>query len=271
MRELTVAVQGASIFVREAGEGPPVLLLHGNPDSADMWDGVLPLLSREHRCLAPDLPGFGRSQVPAGFDFRLASMASFVDGLVAALGVAEPLRLVVHDFGGPYGLAWAVEQPRRVSHVAVFNSLFSTRLRWHFWARIWRTPLLGELSMGLMSRWLFARELRRGSHGRLSREHVDRAWSHVGPRVKRMVLRLYRATDPQCFGGWEERLRELASRVPVKVFWGRRDPYLSLDLADAFGTDDVELFDDGGHWLPAESPEEVAPRLLDFFRRSGSA
>lgn len=265
MNEGRVDVQGAAIFVREAGEGEPVLLLHGNPDTADLWDGVLPALSHTYRCLAPDLPGFGRSQVPAGFDFRLASLARFVAELVAALGVAEPLRLVVHDFGGPYGLAWAVEHPRAVSHVAVVNSLFSSRLRWHFWARIWRTPVVGELSLWLASRWLFARELRRGSAGRLSRAHVDRAWSHVGPLAKRTVLRLYRATDPECFRGWEDKLQALASEVPVKVFWGRKDPYLATELAYAFGTEDVELIDDAGHWLPAESPEETAARLLGFF------
>ncbi len=259
-----VTVDGAEIFVRDEGAGPPVLLLHGNPDSADLWDGVISRLSPTHRCMAPDLPGFGRSSIPEGFDVSLSAMAAFVDRLVAALGVSEPLGLVVHDFGGLYGLSWAVEHPRKVSHVAVTNSIFTSRLRWHFWARVWRTPILGEASMLAMNRWLFAFELRRGSR-RLSRQHIERAWAFVNKRTKRMVLELYRATDPENFRGWEERLHELATRVPVKVLWGLKDPYLDASLAGTFGTEDVEFFEEVGHWLPAEAPAEVADRILGFF------
>lgn len=265
-----VEVQGTAIFVRDEGRGPPVLLLHGNPDSSDLWEGVVAVLKGRYRCLAPDLPGFGRSSVPESFDFRLASMASFVDELVTVLGVSEPLRLVVHDFGGPYGLSWAVEHPEKVSCIVVTNSVFSTRLRWHFWARVWRTRVLGELSMLLMNRWLFARELRRGSGGHLKSDHIRRAYSHLSRLAKRTVLQLYRATDPQCFAGWEERFVELAHTVPVKVLWGRWDPYLDLALAHTFGTEDIEFYDCTGHWLPVEAPVETAESLLAFFRRTSA-
>lgn len=262
---MNVDVHGAEIFVRDEGGGPPVLLLHGNPDSSDLWDDAIRRLRESYRCLAPDLPGFGRSSIPPGFDFRLASMSSFVDGLMTALGVAEPVRLVVHDFGGPYGLSWAVEHPERVSRIVVVNSIFSTRLRWHFWARIWRTRFLGEASMLLMNRWLFARELRRGSLGHLSREHVRRAYSLVSRETKSMVLRLYRATDPECFAGWEERLAELARTVPIKVLWARQDPYLDVRLAHTFGTEDIDFFDTTGHWLPIEAAPEMSKLVSAFF------
>lgn len=264
---MNVDVQGARIFVRDEGEGAPVLLLHGNPDSSDLWDGAIRRLRQGYRCLAPDLPGFGRSSIPPGFDFRLGSMAGFVEALVEAIGVAEPVRLVVHDFGGPYGLSWAVEHPGRVSRIVVINSLFSTRLRWHFWARIWRTRYLGETSMRLMNRWLFARELRRGSLGHLPRAHVARAYSLLGQETKRMVLRLYRATDPECFAPWEPRLAELARTVPVKVLWARQDPYLDVALAHTFGTTDIEFFDCTGHWLPVEAAPEMVELVSRFFAR----
>lgn len=265
---MTVTVQGAPIHVRDVGEGPPILLLHGNPDTADLWDGVLPALQPRFRCLAPDLPGFGRSAVPAGFDFGLPAMAGFIEALIEVLEVIGPIHLAVHDFGGPYGLAWAVENPERVGRIAVMSSLFSSKLRWHFWARVWRTPLLGELSMLMMNRWLFAWELRRGSR-RLEREHIEHAWSHITPAAKRMVLALYRATDPECFRGWEERLWALAAEKPVKVLWGREDPYLDLKLADTFGTGDVEILDGVGHWLPAEAPAAVGERLMELFAGAG--
>lgn len=260
----TVPVQGARIFVQDRGSGPPVLLLHGNPDTSDLWSGVIDGLASDFRCIAPDLPGFGRSEIPGDFDFRLQSMADFVDALVGKLGLSEPIRLAVHDFGGPYGLSWAVRHPERVAALGITNTLYSSRYRWHFWARVWRTPGLGELSMALMSRWIAHWEMRRGSK-KLPREYVDQMWEHVDPETQRMVLKLYRATNPRDFRGWEDELRTLARRVPTKVLWGAKDPYTPLWMAHIFGTGEVEIFPDAGHWLPVEEPRTVAKGLAGVF------
>src|SRR5262249_39059817 len=147
----------------DRGSGPPTLLLHGVPDSSDMWEEVIARLEGRYRCLAPDLPGMGRSGVPAGFNYSLEHMAGFVDGLVAAAGIDTPLNLVVHDFGGPYGLAWAVRYPARVRSMAIMNTNFSSDYRWHPVARIWRTPVLGELSLALTSRSLWRGQMRQNA------------------------------------------------------------------------------------------------------------
>ena len=67
-----------------------------------------------HRCLTPDLPGFGRSEVPRDFDCSLDGWSAWVDDVVRALDVTTPIDLVVHDFGGLFGIAWAVRHPERV-------------------------------------------------------------------------------------------------------------------------------------------------------------
>ena len=87
------------------------------------------------------------------------------------------------------------------------NTLFFSDYRWHFWARVWRTPILGELSMLGMNRPMFAQELRRGSKG-ISDAHIDRTWALMTPRMKKEVLRLYRATDPANFQPWESAFGE---------------------------------------------------------------
>lgn len=259
-----ISVQNVNVHLVDKGSGPAVLLLHGNPDSADMWHGVIARLSSQCRCLAPDLPGFARSNAPPDFDCSLDGMARFVDGLMLAVGVTEPVDLVVHDFGGPYGLAWAVKHPEKVRRIAVMNAMFFSDYRWHFWARVWRTPVVGELSMLLMNRGLFAWELRRGSR-KLSREHIIRSYARVTPSMKRMVLRLYRATDPENFGGWEEKLLELTRRIPTIVLWGDGDPYIPREFAERFGAQRVEHFPKCGHWLPVEAADEVSDHLLRFF------
>jgi pimeloyl-ACP methyl ester carboxylesterase len=257
-------IHGHRIAYLDRGHGPTLLFLHGNPDSHALWNGVIERLEARFRCIAPDLPGFGASTLDPAFDFSLESMAAFVEEFVERLGLEEPVGLVVHDFGGPYGLSWAVEHPERLRGVLITNSLFFAGYRWHFWARVWRTPWLGELSMLLMGRWLFHFEVKRGSR-KLSREHIEALWRQIDPAKKRMVLRLYRAADPAGFAGWEERFHGLARTLPVRVLWGKRDPYIPPRWAHGFGTTDVHFYSESGHWLPAEESGAVALHLERLF------
>ncbi len=66
-----LVVQGVRVHLLEEGSGPPVLLLHGNPDTSELWRGVTSRLKERYRCLAPDLPGFGASALTSGFDCGL--------------------------------------------------------------------------------------------------------------------------------------------------------------------------------------------------------
>lgn len=270
MRTQRIQVDGCNVHVVDQGVGPATLFLHGNPDSSEVWEDILPALVPHGRCIAPDLPGFGRSDSPADFDCSLEGMAAFVDGLVTALGVEGPLNLVVHDIGGPYGLAWAVRHPHKVRSLAIMNTVFFPDYRWHRMGRLWRMPVVGELVQALTNRRGFLRELRRGSR-RLSDARIHRTYDLVTAGTKRMVLRWYRATDPRNFAGWDERLLQLTARVPTLVLWGEHDPYIPARYAERFGTRNVERFASVGHWLPAEAPAAVADRLLRFLHATAPA
>lgn len=263
---MLVDIEGVSTHLAVSGESasetesPTLLFLHGNPDSGHLWDGVLEELGEAGRYVVPDLPGFGRSHPYGDFDCTLESMVRWVDGVLDAADVETPVHLVVHDFGGPYGLAWACRNEARVASVTATNTLFFSDYRWHFWARVWRTPRLGELSARLMGRRLFDWEMRRGSKG-LTDEQLDATWRFVDEHVKAMVLRLYRATDPEVFRGWEDELRGVLARVPSQALWGVHDPYIPPFWAERLGAGEVVYFEDCGHWLPAEAPTGVAERL----------
>src|SRR4051794_7663308 len=169
-----VEVGGASIQLREWGSGPAVLFLHGNPDSSVMWDDVAGRLASNFRCCAPDLPGFGLSEIPREYIRSLDGLARFVEQFRVAAEIQPSLDLVAHDFGGPFAFAWAIRNPNAVRRMVAINTVFFSDYRWHFWARIWRTPVLGEASMALMNRLILARELNRGSGRPLAREHIER-------------------------------------------------------------------------------------------------
>ena len=262
-----IEIEGVSTHLALSGntaEGAPVFLfLHGNPDSGQLWDGIVYELGNAGRYVVPDLPGFGRSHPFGNFDCSLDSMVRWVDGVLEAAEVQGPVHLVVHDFGGPYGLAWACPNEERVASVTAIDTIFFSEYRWHFWARVWRTPGLGELAARLMGRRLFDWEMRRGSR-KLTSQQLDATWRFVNEEMKAMVLRLYRATDPEVFLGWEDELRGVLARVPSQALWGVHDPYIPPAWAERLGAREVHYFEDCGHWLPAEDPAGVAERLREI-------
>jgi pimeloyl-ACP methyl ester carboxylesterase len=257
-------VQNTSAYLLDQGAGTPTLFLHGNPDSAEMWRDVITLMSNEYRCLAPDLPGYGRSALLPDFKVSLENEARWVADLVDALAINEPLNLVVHDFGAHFGLAWAIRQPQKVRRIAIMNTNFFSDYRWHRLARILRIPLLGDLGLALFNEAQYTRQLQRDAP-RVPASHIHRTMQLYSPAAKQMTMRLYRGTDAQSFIGWEDDLRALTQRVPTCVIWGDRDPYISAAWADRFGAQVVYHLPEVSHWLPVEAPQEVAQKLRAFF------
>jgi pimeloyl-ACP methyl ester carboxylesterase len=262
---MSIVIQGVDLFVRDVGTGPPVLFLHGNPDSADIWNDVIAHLEGRFRCIAIDLPGFGRSGAAPRFDCSFANLGRFTGEVVTALAISEPITVVAHDYGGAFAMAWAATEPTRVSRLLVINHpFFVADYPWHLWARIWRTPLLGELSTLVMDWWpVFYKALKTGSK-KLSDAYIRQAYSLMTSATKKMILRLYRAADPEQFRLWEPRMLQATAVIPTLVLWGEHDPYIPSWVAERFGTSNVIRLPACGHWVPAEAPVCVARELLRF-------
>jgi pimeloyl-ACP methyl ester carboxylesterase len=260
-----VLVEGLPIYLVDRGSGTPTLMLHGIFDSADTWQDVVERLEGQVRCLVPDLPGFGRSGDPASFDATLPHLAEFIDHLLDAVGIAEPINLVAYDIGATYGLAWAVTHPERVRRLVIMNSNFFSDYEWHPWAKLWRTRVLGDLIMSMVTKSAFAKQLR-ATAPTISATQARAAGELITPAAKRMALRHYRALDSVLFRGWEDRLRELTARVPTLVCWGDRDQFVSPSWAERFGAQEVAHFTEFGHWLPLEAPAAFSERVGPFLR-----
>ncbi len=253
----------------DAGEGArraPILYLHGAPTNSDDF---LPFLERTGG-FAPDLPGFGRSGKPADFDYSIGGYARFVGAFVDSLGL-DRLSLVVHDWGA-VGLALDAAVLERLERVVVINAVpLLPGYRWHRIARIWRTPVLGELAMGFSTRWGFKRLSRDAlaAEGPAPDELIDRVWDHFDHGTQRAILRLYRSAGPAELGRAGARLAEI--RCPTLVVWGERDPYIATSFAESYagaigGPVRVETLADAGHWPWLDRPDAVgtvAEFLLD--------
>lgn len=116
-----VEVKGSRMHYVEAGEGRPILFVHGNPTSSYLWRNVIPELSSLGRCIALDLIGFGKSDKPP-IDYRVFEHAEYVAGFIGALGL-EQIVLVLHDWGGFMGLSYAADQPSNVFAIAMMEAV----------------------------------------------------------------------------------------------------------------------------------------------------
>jgi pimeloyl-ACP methyl ester carboxylesterase len=277
-RRSRLAVGAVATRLVEAGPAEAagaVVFVHGNPGSADDWERLAVALGEAGtRALAFDLPDFGETEAAAGFEHSTEGYAAFVGEALAALGV-ERVHLVLHDFGGPIGLAWAATDPDALASVTLIDTGIVPEYKWHRLARIWRTPVVGELFQATATRGAFRFLVNREEPRGLPREFLDGMYDHYDRRTKRAVLKLYRATDELGAAGAEFAALMAPRDLPALVIWGEGDAYLPASYAsrqrEAFPSADVHVLPASGHWPYADAPDTVERLLVEFVARVGSA
>src|SRR5262245_51062591 len=253
-----------------AGSDEAVVFVHGNPGSILDWDVLARGVGQFGRAVAIDMPGFGAADKPADFDYRVGGYARHLSKLIADREVRHA-HLVMHDFGGPWGLAWGAANPQAVASVTCINTGVLSGYRWHYLARIWQTPVLGELFMASTTkagkRMLLRHENPRG----LPAEYFDHVYKKFDRGTQRAVLRLYRNTRDTQEGARQltEALRPLD--LPALVIWGAHDPYIPVEFAErqrqVFPRVEVKILPGSGHWPFVDDPDAVSRIVLPFLRK----
>jgi pimeloyl-ACP methyl ester carboxylesterase len=274
LRLAQVMVKNVRTSVCESGaaeNSEAVVFVHGNPGFSADWQDLMERIAPICRCVAPDMPGFGRSARPDDFDYTVAGYANHLGGVLHKLNVSKA-HLVLHDFGGSWGLAWALANSASLASLTLIDIGALPDYRWHYLAKIWRTPVVGEIFMATTTRFGFHALLKHGNPRGLPKEFVDGMFDHFDAGTRKAVLRLYRATDKpdelaekfgNAFRSWT---------CPVLVIWGRRDPYLPVRYAERqrefFPQAQVRVLDDSGHWPHADDPDQVAQIVVPFLQRA---
>jgi pimeloyl-ACP methyl ester carboxylesterase len=267
---------GLRLHVAEAGEGEPLVMVHGWPQHWYIWRKLIPELAGRYRVICPDLRGFGWSDAPPG-RYEKETLARDLLRLLDVLGL-DRVRLVGHDWGGLAGFLACLRAPARFERFAAlgivspwFRPTFSlATLRGIAYQSVIIAPLLGRR---IAAHPLFIRSLIRGGSER------PEAWSSAAlatyaeqfsePERARASVALYRSFQflevwPMAFGRYADRRLS----VPTLALYGEHDPVVRGSAFEpARGRADslrVEQIAGAGHFLPEEVPEVMLDRLLPF-------
>jgi pimeloyl-ACP methyl ester carboxylesterase len=273
-----VEVRGARLHVAEAGEGPPLVALHGWPQHWWIWRKVIPTLAQERRVICPDLRGFGWSEAPPG-RYEMNELADDVLGLLDELGLGE-IELIGHDWGGYAGFLLCLKAPERVRHylaLGIVHPFFKppkpspAALKRTAYQFVLATPGLGP---GVLRRTgLVGLALQRGSHPdmRWTDEEIECFAQSFHPRDHaRASSNVYRSfllrELPKLKKG---HYRSQRLTVPTRILAGEADPVIRGDILAGYEpyADDmtVEILERCGHFVAEERPEIVIERARELF------
>lgn len=264
IEEGELVLDGIRVFYRRVpGAGTPAVYCHGNPTHGEDW---LPFMERGGPAVAIDMPGWGRSDRPARFDYSMHGLSAFLERCLDELGVGQR-KLVVHDWGA-LALIGAQRRPRLVEKLVVIDAVpLLPGYRWHWVAQLWRRRPVGEILNRTTTRSGLALLLRqaRGDRGQMPPEFVDSIWKHWDRGTQRALLELYRHADPPRLAAAGHDLDKLA--CPALVLWVDRDIYLPLKFGELYAETlpnaEFEALAGAGHWPWIDDPT-VIDRVVNF-------
>ncbi|MYN42256.1 alpha/beta fold hydrolase [Duganella sp. FT109W] len=280
-RHRLASIAGLNIFYREAGpaDAPVVVLLHGFPSSSHMFRNLIPALADRYRVIAPDLPGFGLSDMPspAAFPYGFAGFADIVDHLLVQLG-AERYALYVMDYGAPVGFRLALLHPERVAALVIQNGNAYEDGMGDFWATtraLWADN--SEANRDAMRPFLQLDATRfQYVAGVKDESRIDpAAWIHDqffldrpgNDAIQLAIMYDYR-TNVALYPAFHDYFR--AAQPPALILWGANDPIFLPEGATAFLRDlpQAELHHlDTGHFALEDKLDEMVPPIREFLGR----
>ena len=278
----TVKVNGVDIFYREAGnpDKPTILLLHGYPTSSHMFRNLITDLSVRYHVLAPDYPGFGRSEQPSMTDFEYSfdNFARIIDGFLETKNVKR-YSLYLMDYGAPVGFRIAAKYPERVESLIIQNgNAYNEGLR-EFWAPIkkyWNNyiPENGKALEGFHSlaglKWQYTHGVQDSTkispdNWRIDLQHLSRPENN---EIQLALFYDYRTNVP-LYPEWQQYFRD--HQPPTIIVWGKNDYIFPAEGAYPYKRDLKNLefhLLDTGHFALEEKGDEIASHILKFLARN---
>jgi pimeloyl-ACP methyl ester carboxylesterase len=268
-----VTVEGDPINTIELGEGPPIVFVHGLGGSWQNWLEQLPVLAREHRVVALDLPGFGYSPMSSR-EISIAGYARLLDGLLGALGI-DAATVVGNSMGGFVGAELAIAFPQRVERLVLVSAAGLSTHNDPLPVRAMPALVRLERILTAGTAWLAAKSDAVMRRRRLREATLNAVVRHPGRLPAALAAEQLRGagkpgfvTALQALLGYDvrDRLPEIA--CPTLIVWGERDRLITVRDADVFeeliADSRKVIFPDTGHMAMLERPEAFNSLLEEF-------
>ncbi len=278
----TAIVNGVEIFYREAGtrDKPTILLLHGYPTSSHMFRNLIKDLSSKYHVLAPDYPGYGRSEQPSmkDFEYTFDNMATTVEGFLDELHI-NTYSIYLMDYGAPIGFRIAAKYPERVESLIIQNgNAYEEGLR-DFWVPIkkyWNDYTMenGKALEGFHSpdglKWQYTHGVQDSTkispdNWTLDLQHLSR---DENAEIQLAMFYDYRTNVP-LYPEWQAYFRE--HQPPTLLVWGKNDYIFPAEGAHPYKKDLKNLefhLLDTGHFALEEKGGEIAEYILNFLDKN---
>lgn len=261
----------------EAGEGSDVVFFHGEPTWSFLWRHVMPpVLEAGCRCIAPDLPGFGRSDKPTDFDWYTYDRQSAAGASFLEAADVRDATVVVHDWGGPVGLRAAVEHPDRISRIVIMDTGLFTGHQpmseaWNAFRNF--VEHTEDLPISMLVNGATLRDLAPEEIAAYDAPYPDAA-SKAGARAFPLMIPL--TPDAPGAQAGQRVLEALAADTrPILMLWADQDPVLTPEtgrrFAKALGRPEPQEVAGASHFLQEDAGAEIGARIADWLRAEGVA
>lgn len=267
-----IVADGLHLFVREEGDGEPVLLLHGALSSSFLYRRMLPeLASHGFRAISFDFPGIGLSDKPADLDYDWHALARWVGRVVDSLGL-PPVHLVLHDIAGPIGAEWAIENPGKVRSITITNTLMDVAdFRPPFPTFLFRLPIIRHVVFSTMNVPTWIRIFRHS--GVRNPDSIDE--DVIAAYIYLLRNNGGRRSFLQIMDGFDlsekhrDHLRDglLAIDKPMQLVWGEQEiaiPEAQVDYIKQVFPLRASHMVDAGHFLQEEHPAVISAHIRSF-------
>jgi pimeloyl-ACP methyl ester carboxylesterase len=278
-------VDGMKIFYREAGptNAPTLLLLHGFPTSSHMFRNLIPLLADRFHIVAPDLPGFGQSDLPSrdAFGYTFARLAEVIGRFTEVVNLKR-FAIYIFDYGAPTGLRIAIKHPERITAIISQNgNAYEEGLSdgWNPIQTYWREPTkanrdaLRSFLAPETTVWQYTHGVSDTSMVSPDGYSLDNFYlARPGAHEAQLDLFLDYASNVALYPQFQAYFRN--RQPPLLAVWGRNDPFFLPAGAEAYKRDipsaDVRFFDTG-HFALETHCAEIATAIRDFVGRTAAA
>jgi pimeloyl-ACP methyl ester carboxylesterase len=273
-----VTVGGVSTRVQQAG--PPdareaIVFVHGSPDSSRDWDGLVAANGRFARTVAFDISGYGKSDKNAPQIQTTDGAAQYIQGVLEQLGINRAV-LVLHDFGGIWGLQWAVKHKPALLGAVLLDTGVLIDYTPHPAAVVWATPVAGELQMASTTRQTWLADFHAHNPPSMPDSYINLLYDYYDRATRCAILRYYRSGSQNYNTIGPQQAAALRPlNLPALVIWGRQDPYVPVDQAQkqkqAFPRARIEILDGSAHWPHIDNAKRVRELVVPFLQPKLSA